>query len=117
MKQLLRLIPVLILIFSCGSPKPEGVLNEQEMKSVLKDMHLANAYLNTLSPDSMGKIAPTYYRQIFKNHKTDYKTFEKSLKYYSEKPILLDSMYSKIAAEYRNSEKPSNKIPTAKPVE
>ncbi len=117
MKQLLRLVPVLILIFSCGSPKPEGVLNEQEMKSVLKDMHLANAYLNTLAPDSMGKIAPTYFQQIFKNHDTDFRTFEKSLKFYSEQPILLDSMYSQIAAEYRDLEKRATQIPKAKPVE
>ncbi len=117
MKQLLKLVPLLIFIFSCSSPRPEGVLNEQDMKSVLKDMHLANAYLNTLPMDSMEKVAPVYFKQIFKNHQTDYRTFEKSLRYYSEQPILLDSMYSQIAAEYRALEKQVKPSSKTKPVE
>lgn len=102
MKRLL--LPVLVSIFmlSCDSGTPKGVLPKPEMKAVLKDMHLADAYLSTLDPgDSSQQIATGYYRFIFKKHHTDLKAFEKSLRYYATNPVVLDSMYSQISAELR----------------
>ncbi len=98
MKRLLLLFGLSILLFGCSSaPAPDGVLPEAEMKAVLKDIHLTEAYLNTISDlDSVNKVSSGYYQMVLKKHHTDLKQFEKSLKYYAENPVLLDSMYSQI---------------------
>lgn len=105
MKRLIGLLSLLIFLISCAdTSRPKGVLDETHMKAVLKEMHLTDAYLNTIADtDSIAKIAPAYYQTIFKNHQTNFKGFEQSLRYYSEKPELLDSFYSQITAELQKS--------------
>lgn len=103
MKRLLLLFGLSILLFGCSSdPAPEGILSEAEMKAVLKDIHLNEAYLNTIPDlDSIKKVSSGYYQMVLKKHHTDLKQFEKSLKYYAENPVLLDSMYSQINAGFQ----------------
>ncbi len=111
MKRLLLLSGLLILLFGCSSVQtPEGVLTEAEMKAVLKDIHLTEAYLNTISDlDSVEKVSSGYYQMVLKKHHTDLKQFEKSLKYYAKNPVLLDSMYSQINAGFQKKIKEVSK--------
>lgn len=101
MKRLIGLLSLLIFVISCtNSSIPKGVLDEMHMKAVLREMHLTDAYLSTISDkDSVAKIAPVYYQTVLKNHQTNLKGFEQSLRYYSERPELLDTFYSQIAKE------------------
>lgn len=112
MKRILVLFGILIFLYSCNfSGVPEGVLNQDEMKAVLKDMSLTDAYLTTISDsDSVKKVAPAYYQLVFKQHKTNLKQFEKSLNYYSTQPVLLDTMYNQIIAEFKKEKKERKKF-------
>jgi hypothetical protein len=105
MKRLILLLTVLIFAISCSDIQhPQEVLNPEKLSAVLKDVHLTEAYFNTLpSEDSIKKIAPAYYAQLFKKHQISYQQFEQSLKFYTQKPVLLDSIYSQINAELRKS--------------
>jgi hypothetical protein len=111
MKRLLLLSAVLIFMFSCSdSQPPKGVLPAEKLAAVLKDIHLTEAYLNMLpNEDSVKKVAPAYYAQLFKKHETDFKQFERSLKYYTQKPLLLDSIYSQINTDLKKDQQLKNK--------
>ena len=110
MKRLILLFSVQIFLVSCNhSERPKGVLEEKEMKAVLKDMHLTDAYLITLpDSDSIRKVAPAYYQMLFKKHHTDLKIFEKSLRYYAQHPVLLDSLYTQLGDELSRAQKKSH---------
>ncbi|MEY3678606.1 MAG: hypothetical protein RI924_747 [Bacteroidota bacterium] len=111
MKRLILLFGVSILLLACNRNEiPEGILSEKEMKAVLKDIHLTDAYLNTIADlDSVKKVSSGYYQTVFKKHQIDLTKFEKSLKYYALYPVLLDSMYSQINAEYEKKLKVQQK--------
>lgn len=117
MKRVLLLFSILIFISSCihfGTPK--GVLKPNEMKAVLTDMHLTDAYVSTLSDTLKAKeLAKKYYSGIFKKHHTSLKEFEKSLTYYATEPALLDSMYQQIYTEL--TAKPLSKSPKVEAVQ
>lgn len=119
MKRLILLTAVLILLFSCRDAQaPEGVLQPEAMKAVLKDVHLAEAYLNTLpTEDSVKKVADGFYQNVFKKHQTDFKQFEKSMRYYAKHPVLLDSLYSQLISEYQQVPQTKSKRPRPASVE
>lgn len=116
MKRILLLSAALIFMYSCSGPDvPADILGQKEMKGILRDMHLADAYLNSISDsDSVKKLAPAYHQKIFKIHGSDLKQFEKSLSYYSGQPELLDSLYSQIIAELNKSKGKVKQVPGLK---
>ncbi len=88
-----------IFIWGCKQPAPlpANILAQKQMKVVLVDLHLADGYLNTLAPgDSINFEAAARYNHIFKKHKTDYKQFQRSYKYYSARPEAFNELYIQV---------------------
>ncbi|MFM6953606.1 MAG: DUF4296 domain-containing protein [Sphingobacteriaceae bacterium] len=98
MKRLILLFCLSIFLHSCStSSTPNGVLPPEQMKAVLKDMHLADAYLSTLADTlPLKKYPGKLYQNVFKKHHTSLKEFNASLGFYARKPTVLDSMYKQI---------------------
>lgn len=98
MKRLILLLCIPFFLNACAlSSRPKDVLAPDELKAVLTDLHLADAYLGTLSDTLQIKVlSGKLYKNIFTKHHTSLKEFEASLAFYAGKPTVLDSMYKQI---------------------
>lgn len=99
MKKLTVIFGLGLLIYSCVDEKADNYINEssisnQEFQEIIKKNLLANAHIYnnkkfTLIPrDSLKNL--TF--QLLKEKEIDRSEFEKSIQYYSQNPILLDSI-------------------------
>ena len=90
------LIP--IFLFSCGTKAPNGILDHQQMTGLLVDLHIVDGSLFEVAqdPDSLFKYGVNEYQYVFKQHKTDSTQFEKSFKYYTNKPDQLFEIYEEV---------------------
>ena len=112
MKRLQLFIILLLLLTACQKNKlPEGVLDEQRMINVLADISVVDGYMSTLMyTDTLRIEGKNYYATVYKNHNISREIFDKSLKYYSNQPVLLDSMYSKVTRKLEAKERFLDKI-------
>ena len=112
MKRLQLFIILLLLLTACQKNKlPEGVLDEQRMINVLADISVVDGYMSTLMyTDTLRIEGKNYYATVYKNHNISKEVFDKSLKYYSNQPVLLDSMYSKVTRKLEAKERFLDKI-------
>lgn len=112
MKQLQIFFLSILTLTACSKNQPpEGVLDEQRMVSVLADLTVIDGYMSTLMyTDSLRIRGKNFYATVYKHHNISKETFENSMKYYSSQPVLLDSMYSRVARKLEAKEKVLNKI-------
>jgi len=98
MKALKLLFVSMVFLSACGQKKiPEGIIDERKMVRVLADLHTIDGYMSSLmSLDTLRIAGNKHYAAVYKNYNIDKPVFEKSLKYYSMQPVLLDSMYSRV---------------------
>ena len=77
---------------------PANVLTQQQMEAILYDMHLAEGLLiiETKGGDTTARMALGIYEQIYKKHNTNQEAFKLSYQYYTNNPLVLDSVYNKI---------------------
>ena len=98
-KILLLLITAFIAI-SCSKKKPTipgDVLNEQEMTSLLTDIHLAQAAMTVnATADSSRYSMKQYTDYILNQHKISNEKYVKSLRFYTENPGLIKSIYDSV---------------------
>ena len=65
----------------------------------MTDLHIMDGYMSTIVyNDTIRRNTKNLYATIYKTHNTTQKSYEESLKYYSRKPALLDTMYNKVQA-------------------
>ncbi len=111
MKKISLFLISLLIIVACTKNPPEGVLDEQKMVNVLTDLTVIDGFMSTLMyTDSMRIGGKSYYATVYKNHNISKAIFDKSMKYYSTQPVLLDSMYSKVTRKLEAKEKKLLKI-------
>ncbi|MBS1918932.1 MAG: DUF4296 domain-containing protein [Bacteroidetes bacterium] len=116
MKNYFPFLFLAFLVFSCSGKKtPNGVLTQKEMVAVLWDMFRVDEFLTgyVLPADSMlNKKDQTigYYEEVFKLHKIDKTTFQKSFTFYKNHPILmqevLDSLNTRSTSPEFEQDKP-----------
>lgn len=88
---------VLILtITACNDRKPEGILTEQEMVSVMTELYLVEEKVGKLpvSYDSIQKLKPIFSKKAFEKIKVSDSLFRKSLEYYMTDPVTLENIYT-----------------------
>jgi hypothetical protein len=94
------LISLLLLIIACESPedKPEKIISEENMVSILIDIQILEAVYNTrlIHEEDRNERMDRYYLEIFENHQTSIDLFNESYSYYQENPDLLDAIYEKV---------------------
>ncbi len=88
----------MVFLSACGQKKlPEGIIDERKMVRVLADLHTIDGYMSSLmSLDTLRVAGNKHYAAVYKNYNIGKPVFEKSLKYYSMQPVVLDSMYSRV---------------------
>lgn len=100
MKVFKILIFLVTLFYACEPDnKPKDLIEEKKMILIMTDLHIMDGYMSTIIySDTTKRNAKNLYATIYKTHKTTQKSYEESLKYYSRKPALLDTMYNKVQA-------------------
>jgi hypothetical protein len=100
MKVIKALFLIVLLLFGCKQEKiPDDIIDQKKMILIMADLHTMDGYMSTIIyNDTIRKNNKNLYATIYKTHNTTPVLYEKSLKYYSMKPALLDTMYNKVQA-------------------
>ncbi|MBW7844775.1 MAG: DUF4296 domain-containing protein [Bacteroidia bacterium] len=105
MQKYLFLFINLVLFVACAPKEnnvvPADVISQETMQQILTDMHLAEAMAarNQESADTVAARALGYYEKIYTKYKITESEFMKSYDFYTQHPVLLDSIYSKMIDE------------------
>lgn len=107
----------LSIMSSCSEKKkPAHILDEQKMVNIMTDLHIIDGYMSSLMyNDSTRTKGKNFYASVYDKHKITRAEYERSLKYYSMNPVLLDSMYSKVERILTAKEQKMNKELMSKP--
>ena len=96
-----KILLFLVTLVSACEPnnKPKDLIEEKKMILIMTDLHIMDGYMSTIVyNDTMRRNTKNLYATIYKTHNTTQQSYEESLKYYSRKPALLDTMYNKVQA-------------------
>jgi hypothetical protein len=105
MKKYLFLFSTLFIFFANACKEKEPTLSIKTMSSVLKDMHIAEAYAQHMKKDSTNPTIKNadslfvYNAEILEKHHLNEKEFYKNIDWYKNHPELLDSIYQNILTE------------------
>lgn len=100
---------IALALFSCTSKQKPDVLPIDKMSDIITDIQLADAaYKLELLPEKYKDQPQQYYLEILNYHQTDTATYNKSMRYYAENPILLKKIYMKVE---KNIQMQGGKLP------
>jgi len=88
-----------MLLSACYKPisTQEPALSEEKIIAVLKDVHIAEAYLTEIPGKAQkDSLARVFYAQVFRLHDITGEEFEQSMDAYFGNPSVLDSLYEKV---------------------
>lgn len=91
------LLLTIVLISGCKpEKKPEAILSEKEMVSVLMQMYLAEERFSKISVpyDSVTKLVPLFRDKVFAEAGVSHEVYMKSMEYYMANPKRLEFIYS-----------------------
>ena len=109
MKRLILGFFILIFLAACSRQKtPDGILENGKMINVLTDIHLVDSYRSTAAYDTTVQPAANYYKVVYQKHDIDSVLFQKSLRYYSRQPEVLDTMYYQVLRRLEKMEQYEN---------
>lgn len=104
MNRLKPCVLLLIFFFSC-TKTPKNIIPEDQMVAVLTDVHLANALASNYADlDTIKQRTSTYLHAVYRRYQIDSAKFNRSLKYYSESPALLNEMYEQVEKDLKKKE-------------
>lgn len=84
---------------------PSNIIPKDSMVLIMSDIHIAEAAVKTAAADTNYKLnIKTFYDHIYKKYNTTDSNFNKSLKFYTDNPALLEEIYQKIAEEMSRKE-------------
>lgn len=106
-------IGMVLLLTSCSKSAvkiPDDIIPKDSMVFIMMDVHIAEAGVKTLPADSLLINTKTYYEFIYKKHHITEEQFQKSLRYYTYNPELLQEIYVRITEEMSKKETEVNKL-------
>ena len=104
MKKILFLGFLFLTIYGCKSPIPDDIIQPDKMGDILYDIHLADAYTNTMpDQDSAKRVASSYYNGIYKKFGIDSAAYTKSMDFYYENPEIMAQLYETIQAKLKKT--------------
>ena len=98
MKKLLILITSTLLAVSCANnDKPKGLLDKDQMVSIMVDIHLVEGIASSLPIpyDSSQKVYPYLEQQVFEKHGVPDSIYLQSLQYYLRDASIMEELYSR----------------------
>lgn len=107
------LLAISALIFGCSSEEksPDNALSQDQMASILTEIHLAESRVTKLqlkSLDSSLMIFNKLKADIWKKHKVDTLVYRNSYSFYMTHPKLMAQIYEKVNKKIEIREKNKN---------
>jgi hypothetical protein len=90
---------------ACKQGQEAPPIPEEKMGKILVDIHLAETYSQGLGDSAKNKFEKNtdsltgFYTSILKHHDLSFKEFNEALEWYKERPVILDSLYSKVLTQ------------------
>lgn len=92
------------MLAGCKTNKENAPISREKMTSILLDVHFAEAYSSMLKSDSLQKkhnnknidSLALFYKQILNKHQVSIDLFDSAMKWYSNHPQEMDSVYTHI---------------------
>ncbi|NIJ56069.1 DUF4296 domain-containing protein [Dyadobacter arcticus] len=102
-----------LLLCACTEEEkpPKNTMSEEQMATILTDIHLAESRVNRLqlrSLDSSLMIFNRLKNDIWKKHKVDTLAYRESYSYYMTHPQLMTRIYENVNKKIEKREKNSN---------
>lgn len=100
--KLMRYIPLCLsmlflsaCLLACGPERPDDILSDSQMESLLYDYHVAKALGDLEAPSNKYK-ATIYYMSAFEKHHTTEEQFDSTLAWYSRNPDAFEKVYQRV---------------------
>ena len=93
------LLIVVLFAAGCGEKPLPISISEEAMVPILRDVHIAEAALQTMPSNTRDSMAEIYYLQIFKIHGVTWDDFEQTMGVLREDPIRMERIYEKVMEE------------------
>jgi hypothetical protein len=98
----------LVLFWGCKPNVAKAPIDVPQMKAILRDVHLAEAYSGLLAADTIyhqygSKNIDSlayFYKEILDKHQVSIGLFDSALKWYSLHPMQFDSAYTHLLPIY-----------------
>ncbi|MET1055499.1 MAG: DUF4296 domain-containing protein [Pedobacter sp.] len=101
----------LVLIAGCKTKVPDDIIQPDEIRLVLYDMHIADGYISTIPvPDSARKVGSSYYRAIYQKYGIDSAKYTRSMNYYYDHVEALSAIYKDVTANLQKSKDSVDKV-------
>lgn len=95
-RSLLILLSSFFLCISCRESANEGILPQSKMTELMTEVHLIDAYLNTLPVDSSRKVIGGLYEEVFRKFDLDSTSFTANLNHYLGNAVASKTMYEDV---------------------
>ena len=115
MKRLVIVLICFVLATACGGKdkgfKPERLLNEEEMITIMTDVQILEADINyqkmeerdrdpndttKVEPKDYSKMSREYYNQLFEHYGITDSILEQNMRYYTERPEVLEKIMDSV---------------------
>jgi hypothetical protein len=100
----------MLFLFGCAPEKPKApdhLLDQQQMSSIIADMHLADAIASGTKAgnlDSINQVAINLDAFILTKYKITRDQFIESFDFYKQNPVLMDSVYAEVITKLSSKE-------------
>jgi Domain of unknown function (DUF4296) len=81
----------------CGNAGRSGMaMSEDKLATLLSDLHMAEAYVETEAEPIRDSLAKMYTAQIFKKHGVTEAEFDTTMGWLARRPKLMEMIYKKV---------------------
>jgi len=93
-----------LILFSCSQKQEQNdnIIPKEQFTNILEKIYLAE------SDFKLNRVNNSDYQEILFDHNVSKTDFENTLKYYSERPDLLESIYEEILIDLEEKKKSAN---------
>jgi hypothetical protein len=109
---LLKLPPSVFFAFftfftlaSCENDNPKLPIPREKVIEMLADVHMADAYVESVNPTMKDSMAKLYYLQIFKHHDITAAVYDSTFAVLSKQPDLMKKVYDAVLLKIEERQK------------
>ena len=96
---------IFFTLYACKDGKAIMPIPKETMVTVLADIHMAEAYIESVSPALKDSMAKQYYPQIFKHNGITAKLYDSAFSVLSNQPDLMKSIYDDVLTKIDERQK------------
>lgn len=95
----------LFTLFACKNDEPQMPIAKEKMVAVLVDIHIAEAYIESVNPTLKDSMARLYYPQIFKHNGITAKLYDSAFSVLSNQPEMMKNVYDEVLLKIEQRQK------------